>query len=133
MGSKRSLACAAVLSWACCAGALAQASGPAAVPPVVRTQAEWEAVLASGQASPLDALTPYGRRTFLRGVRWGDRGLGGFGIGPLVRELDAASVPRFYLLKDGRVIDQVQGWPQGGNRAALAAMLDKAQASRSHF
>lgn len=89
MGSKRSLACAAVLSWACCAGALAQASGPAAAPPVVRTQAEWEAVLVSGQASPLDALTPYGKRAFLRGMRWGDRGLAGFGFGPLVRELDA--------------------------------------------
>lgn len=89
MGSTRSWAYAAVLSWACCAGVMAQSTAPAAAPPVARTEAQWQAVLASGQPTPLDALTPYGKRAFLRGVRWGERGLGGFGFGPLVQELDA--------------------------------------------
>ena len=90
MGARRLWACAAALSWACWTGAVAQSGEPAgALPAVVHTQAQWEAVLASSQDSPLDALTPYGKRAFLHSVRWGDRGLAGFGIGPLVRELDA--------------------------------------------
>lgn len=79
---------AAALSWACCTGVMAQPTG-AAAPQVAHTEAQWQAVLASGKPTPLDALTPYGKRSFVRGVHWGERGLGGFGFGPLVQELDA--------------------------------------------
>jgi hypothetical protein len=54
---------------------------------VVRTQEQWLAVLASGKGTPLDALTPYGRRRFLGSLQWGNNGLGGFRVTPLVREL----------------------------------------------
>lgn len=90
MASKRAWACVAALSWACCSGVMAQADEPAAAPLVVRSEAQWQAVPVSGRATPLDALTPYGKRAFLRGMRWGARGLGGFGFAPLVRELDAS-------------------------------------------
>jgi hypothetical protein len=56
-------------------------------PAVVHTRAEWDAVLAAGQPTPLDALTPYGKRRFIRGLRWGERGIGGFSTAPLTREL----------------------------------------------
>lgn len=58
-------------------------------PVVVRSQADWRAVLASGTATPLDALTPYGKRRFSSTVEWGKRGLGGFEVTSLIRELNA--------------------------------------------
>jgi hypothetical protein len=57
-------------------------------PMVVYTQDQWHTVLASGAQTPLDALTPYGKRRFIRSLRWGQNGLGGFSIAPLVRELN---------------------------------------------
>jgi hypothetical protein len=69
----------------------------------VHTQAQFEAALASGQPTPLDALTPYGRQRFLRGLNWGPKGLTGFNYVPLVRELDAGqagAVLRFLDLEE---------------------------------
>ncbi len=64
-----------------------------ATPPVVvRTEAELTAILASGAPTPLDAFTPYGKRSFLRGLRWGTRGLGGFSYLAMLRELDRAQI-----------------------------------------
>ncbi|WP_292043818.1 hypothetical protein [Massilia sp. UBA6681] len=64
-----------------------------ATPPVVvRTEAELTAILASGAPTPLDAFTPYGKRSFLRGLRWGTRGLGGFSYRAMLRELDRAQI-----------------------------------------
>lgn len=70
---------------------LAFATATAAVavpPPVVSTQQDLHELLATGMPTPLDALTPYGKRRFLGQLRWGRKGLGGFGYTPLVRELD---------------------------------------------
>jgi hypothetical protein len=53
---------------------------------LVRTQAQLNEALSAGP-TPLDALTPYGKRRFLRGLHWGERGLGGFSTIPLKREL----------------------------------------------
>lgn len=64
----------------------------AAEPVVVRTEAELSAILASGQPTPLDAFTPYGKRSFLRDLTWGTRGLGGFGTRAMLRELDPAQI-----------------------------------------
>jgi len=62
---------------------------PAADVPVIRNEAQLKAVLASGQATPLDALTPYGKRSFLRSMRWTDTGEPrGFSYLAIVRELD---------------------------------------------
>jgi hypothetical protein len=75
------------IAWQLAALATVHAQAVQPAPTVVRTQAQWEAALASGQPTPLDALTPYGKRRFIRGLRWGDRGLGGFSPAPLKREL----------------------------------------------
>jgi hypothetical protein len=56
---------------------------------VIRSQQQWETMLKSGETTPLDALTPYGKRRFIASMSWGRAGLGGFGFGPLIRELDA--------------------------------------------
>lgn len=64
----------------------AQAAEP--VQPVVRSTTQLEAVLASGQPSPLDALTPYGKRRFLESLRWSENGVARFQATALVRELD---------------------------------------------
>lgn len=62
-------------------------------PPVVRNEAQLEKVLASGQATPLDALTPYGRRALLRSIRWTNDGrLAGFNLSILARELDTPQI-----------------------------------------
>lgn len=61
--------------------------GANATPTVVHTQAQLNEALASGQPTPLDALTPYGKRRFIRGLRWGERSVGGFSPEPLEREL----------------------------------------------
>lgn len=77
-----------VLALACHLPLHAAANLPAqAAPAPVHSRAAWDAVLASGQPTPLDALTPYGKRRFLRGLHWGERGLGGFSTIPLTREL----------------------------------------------
>jgi len=69
-----------------CGGAIAAATD--AEPQPVQTLAAWRQVIASGAPTPLDALTPYGKRRFIDSMRWGERGLGGFSTAPLVRELD---------------------------------------------
>lgn len=67
--------------------ALAQ---PLPVATVVRTQAQWRALIASGQKTPLDALTPHGKQAFIDGLAdaWGESGLHSLPTGPLVRELN---------------------------------------------
>jgi len=61
----------------------------AADAPVIRNKAQLEAVLASSQPTPLDALTPYGKRSFLRAMRWSETGEPrGFSYLAIVRELD---------------------------------------------
>lgn len=77
-----------LLVWLACWSAMAQAADP----PVVRSEAQLRAVLASGRPTPLDALTPYGKRSFLRSLTWGARGLGGFGTRAMLRELDAGQI-----------------------------------------
>jgi hypothetical protein len=67
-------------------------SAQAADPPAVRTESQLKSVLASGQATPLDLLTPYGKRRFLQGIVWREAGMGGFSGTQLVRELDAAQI-----------------------------------------
>ena len=59
----------------------------APVPLVVHTQEALRAALASGMPTPLDALTPYGKREVIRKIRWNENGLAGFGSTPLFREL----------------------------------------------
>lgn len=76
----------------------AQAAPPAR--PVVRSAAELGAVLASGQRTPLDAFTPYGKRSFLRSLYWSERGLGSIGRTSLVRELDAQQIAAVLALLD---------------------------------
>ena len=59
--------------------------------PVVHSRAELELQMASGK-TPLDALTPYGKRTFLSALAWGEKGLGGLSTTALVRELSAQQI-----------------------------------------
>jgi len=59
---------------------------------VVRSQEQLRAALESGKSTPLNALTPYGKRRFMRGLIWGSRGVGGFGPAPLVRELSVEQI-----------------------------------------
>ncbi|MCD2519273.1 hypothetical protein LQ564_23510 [Massilia sp. G4R7] len=40
--------------------------------------------------------------------------------------VDVINVPRFFLLRDGKIVGQVWGWPREGNKAALLALLDRA-------
>jgi hypothetical protein len=41
--------------------------------------------------------------------------------------IDVIGVPEFYLLKNGKVVAELRsGWPAGGNKAALLALLDAA-------
>lgn len=67
-------------------------SAQAAEPPVVRTESQLESALASRQATPLDLLTPYGKRRFLQWVVWRESAMGGFSGTQLVRELDAVQI-----------------------------------------
>jgi hypothetical protein len=61
----------------------------AAEPSVVRTQAQLQSVLASRQPTPLDALTPHGKRDLLRTMQWNEAGESrGFSYRSIVRELD---------------------------------------------
>ena len=75
----------ALLLCLACWSVSVQASEPA----VVHTKAQLESVLASGRPTPLDALTPYGKRRLLGGIVWRGQGMGGFSGTQLVRELDA--------------------------------------------
>lgn len=70
--------------------ALAAAAQPLSAATVVRTEAQWRALIASGQKTPLDALTPYGKHVFIDGLSgaWGEHGLRSLPTGPLVRELN---------------------------------------------
>jgi hypothetical protein len=69
-------------------------------PLAVRTQEQWSAVQRSGQKTPLDALTPYGKRRFVGALKWGDNGLGGFSYAPLVRELNDAQLAAVLVFLD---------------------------------
>lgn len=74
-----------MLCLACCA--LPVLAGDALV---VRNETQLTAALASGRTTPLDALTPYGKRSLLRSLIWGENGvLVGFNTSVLTRELDA--------------------------------------------
>ncbi len=94
------------LSLACWMAA-AQGADPAS--PVVRTEAQMKAVLASGQPTPLDALTPYGKRRFLQQMQWSDRGLGSFGYASLVRELDPPQIAAIMAMIDASELSPVRG------------------------
>jgi len=78
-------------------------------PVVVRSEAQLKAILASNQPTPLDALTPYGKRSFLRSLRWGTRGLGGFGTRDMLRELDAAQIDALMAFIDSSAYSPARG------------------------
>jgi hypothetical protein len=71
-----------------CAQAMAAPATPQ--PIVVRTQAQWQALLASSQTTPLDALTPYGKQavTEMLSASFREDGLTSLPSGILVRELN---------------------------------------------
>jgi len=71
---------------ASCTSAEPLSTAPA--PLIVHTQEALGAALASGKPTPLDALTPDGKRQVVRQLRWKENGLAGFSTTPLVRELD---------------------------------------------
>lgn len=75
-------------------------AAPAADPVVVRTEAQLNAVLATGQGTPLDAMTPYGKRRLLRGIVWREAGMGGFSTIQMVRELDAGQLAQLLAFFD---------------------------------
>lgn len=83
----------------CCHfGSCAWSQAADMAPAVVHTQEALRAALASGKPTPLDALTPYGKRETIRQLSWGENGLVGFGYESLTRELDSeqlAAVLRF--------------------------------------
>jgi len=86
------------------------------VPSVVRSEAQLKEALVSGKPTPLDALTPYGKRRLLYSITWGQRGMKSFSFTPLVRELDASQLDpilRFLDLADYRtmLIDGMSGPP----------------------
>ena len=77
------------------------------VPSVVHSEAQLKEALASGKPTPLDALTPYGKRRLLYSIAWGQRGMKSFSYTPLVRELDASQLDpilRFLDLADYRAM-----------------------------
>jgi hypothetical protein len=91
------------------------AAPTASAPPVVHSRAELEARLAAGP-SPLDAFTPYGRRSFLKSLRWGESGLGGMRTTELVRELNTEEIGAVLRLLDasaymGMLVDATHGAP----------------------
>ena len=125
--------------FACLAGgASAQSTSSAPEPPALRAQAGLQAILRSGQPTPLDALTLSGRRDFLREMRWRDGKLVGFGSAPLVRELDHAQLAAIlhfldsaeYLpLLDAQLVGPPLRLPAPSMRlaAALAALRETAE------
>lgn len=64
---------------------------------VVRSKSELEEIMAKGP-TPLDALTPYGKRQFLSHLSWGNRGLSGFSPAALLRELERDEAWEIYSL-----------------------------------
>lgn len=81
----------------------AQSAATESVPEAVHTQEALRAALASSKPTPLDALTPYGKREVIRQMRWRENGLVSFGHAPLTRELDhmqLAAVLRFLDIYD---------------------------------
>ena len=75
----------------CCQLAGCTSAEPVATAPgplIVHTQEALRATLASRKPTPLDALTPDGKRQVVRQLRWNENGLAGFSTTPLVRELD---------------------------------------------
>jgi len=77
-----------VCALVCCAPATAAQTASASL--VVRTQAQWQALLASNRATPLDALTPYGKQvvTDMLSASFREDGLPSLPGGILVRELN---------------------------------------------
>lgn len=67
---------------------------------VVRSEAQLQSMLASGKVTPLDALTPYGKRRFLSTLAWRSKGVGGFAVVPLIRELSADELSAILSLLD---------------------------------
>ncbi len=74
-------------------------AGDAVAQAAVHSRAELEARMAAGSTA-LDQLTPHGKQAFLDSLRWGERGLGGFGTAPLTRELNAAQIAEVLRLLD---------------------------------
>jgi len=68
--------------------------------PVVRTHQDWLAAQASPAGTPLDALTPHGKRRFIAALGWSERGLRGLPTAALVRELDDAALLRVLTFLD---------------------------------
>lgn len=72
---------------------------------VVRTEEQLKTVLASGKPTPLDAFTPYGRRTLLRSIRWTEDGrFAGLNFGIVERELDAPQIAALLTFFDSKVL-----------------------------
>jgi hypothetical protein len=74
----------------CCQLAGSASAEPAAAAPApaaVQSHETLRAALASGKPTPLDALTPYGKREAIRQMRWNENGLSSFGNAPLIRDL----------------------------------------------
>jgi len=71
-------------------------------PIVVRTQAQWQALLASNRATPLDALTPYGKQvvTDMLSASFREDGLTSLPSGILVRELNREELRAVLLFLD---------------------------------
>lgn len=76
------------LGWQLAVHSSAEPVATMPAPPAVHAQVALRATLAAGKPTPLDALTPYGKRLAIEQMRWNDKGLAGFGTAPLVRELD---------------------------------------------
>jgi hypothetical protein len=70
-------------------------------PVALQSKEQLDALLASGKRTPLDALTPHGKRRLIQSLRWGRRGLGGFDTGPLLQELDAVQLAEALSFLDG--------------------------------
>jgi hypothetical protein len=89
-----------ILALVCCAPATAAQTDSAAL--VVRTQAQWRAVLASNQKTPLDALTPYGKQvvTDMLSATFREDGLPSLPSGILVRELNREELRAMLVFLD---------------------------------
>ncbi|MFA9274284.1 MAG: hypothetical protein ACEQSE_05355 [Candidatus Aquirickettsiella gammari] len=57
----------------------------------IQNAAELEARMQKG-LPPLEALTPFGKREFLRGLLWGQKGLSTFSVKSMARELSADQI-----------------------------------------
>lgn len=68
---------------------------------VVKNRADLENLMASGP-TVLDSLTPYGKREFLKSLRWNERGLTGFSPAAPFRELNREQALAIFDLIDSR-------------------------------